>query len=150
MIDAVIEQISPHHPKARALLAAADEASTALYPPASQHPYDPIETENSVVMVAWVDDETVACAAIRPLDPHIAEIKRMFVSPAFRRQGLARKILAELEAIAAKLDFTIIRLETGLLQPEAIAFYEQSGFHRIEPYGDYIGDPLSVCFEKQL
>jgi putative acetyltransferase len=43
-----------------------------------------------------------------------------------------------------------VRLETGNRQPEAIALYEGCGFARIAPFGVYVGDPTSVCFELRL
>ena len=52
--------------------------------------------------------------------------------------------------MAPKLGFDIIRLETGTLQPEAIALYQKAGYRRIERYGEYTNDPMSVCFEKHL
>jgi hypothetical protein len=39
---------------------------------------------------------------------------------------------------------------TGTLQPDAIAFYERHGYRRIENYGPYVGEPLSVCYERPL
>lgn len=41
-------------------------------------------------------------------------------------------------------------LETGTRQPEAIRLYETEGYQSIDCYGEYAGDPLSVCFEKRL
>jgi GNAT superfamily N-acetyltransferase len=149
-MSVVIEQISPHHPQARALLAAARDASDGLYPPTSQHALDPDEAAEGVMVAAWLDREPVGCGVIRPLEGGIGEIKRMYVSPASRRQGVARKILAALEALAPELGFETIRLETGTLQPEAIALYEHAGYARIEAFGEYVDDPLSLCFEKRL
>lgn len=146
----IVEQISPHHPKARALLAAASAATDSLYPPSSQHGLEPEEAEEGVFMIAWHDGEAAGCGVIRPLDQRTGEIKRMFVSPASRRQGIARRILLELETIAPNLGFDVIRLETGTLQPEAIALYESAGYRQIERYGEYANDPLSICFEKKL
>lgn len=64
--------------------------------------------------------------------------------------GIARRILAELEAFARQQDFLRLRLETGIMQPEAMQLYETAGYHRIECYGYYRDDPRSVCFEKML
>jgi len=146
----VVEQISPYHPKARALLEAASKASDGLYPSTSQHPIDPSEAAEGVMVVAWLDGEAEGCGVLRPLGDKVGEIKRMFVTPACRRQGVAQKILASLETIARQHRFDVIRLETGTLQPEAIAFYESAGYIRIAPFGEYIDDPLSICFEKRL
>ncbi len=102
------------------------------------------------MMVAWLDGETVACGILHPLEQGVGEIKHLFVSKDHRQQGLARNILDELEQMAIKLHIPTIRLETGNLQPAAIKLYQTSGYRRIPAYGDYIGDPLSLCFEKHL
>lgn len=104
-------------------------------------------------VVAWLNDKAVGCGAWRPLasaERSVAEIKRMFVQPAFRGRGISRAILNELEALARVDGYATVRLETGLRQPAALRLYETSGYHRIEPYGRYRDDPLSVCFEKTL
>lgn len=79
-----------------------------------------------------------------------AEIKRMFVVPEARGRGLARRLLAELEASAAAAGRTRMVLETGLKQPEAIALYESSGYAPIQKFGYYRDDELSVCLGKAL
>jgi GNAT superfamily N-acetyltransferase len=79
-----------------------------------------------------------------------AEIKRMFVVPEARGRGLARALLAELEASAAAAGRTRMVLETGLKQPEAIALYESSGYTPVPKFGYYRHDDLSVCLGKPL
>jgi GNAT superfamily N-acetyltransferase len=101
-------------------------------------------------VIAWIDNQPVGCGALRPLEPGVGEVKRMYVEPAFRRRGVARKILEKLEAVAREKNYRLLRLETGTLQPEAISLYEVCGYQRI-PY--YLGPdphPLSICYEKQL
>lgn len=149
-MDAVIEQISPHHPLARAILAEAALASDGLYPPSSQHGLSIGETANVTMLAAWVDGKIAGSGVIRPLDENVAEIKRLFVRPPFRKRGIARHLLADLEALATVLGYRTIRLETGNLQPEAIALYQSSGYRPIDAFGDYANDPLSLCFEKCL
>jgi len=92
----------------------------------------------------------VACGAYRPMSPDVAEIKRMYVDPDYRCRGLGRRILRELEGRARRDGYARARLETGTLQPEAIRLYERAGYHRIDCYGLYVGNPRSVCFEKDL
>jgi len=74
----------------------------------------------------------------------------MFITAAARRQGFARAILQELERHAAAFGYSNMRLETGKRQLSAIALYEKLGFKRIPPFGEYLNDPLSVCFEKTV
>ena len=102
------------------------------------------------VVVAYDDGRPVACGAIKEFSPDAMEIKRMYVSPAVRNKGIARKIVSELERWASELSFSRCILETGLKQPEAIALYKKSGYHRIANYGQYDGVENSLCFEKRL
>ncbi len=74
----------------------------------------------------------------------------MFVSNTSRRKGLAKAVLQELEARAAAFAYKTMRLETGNRQLSAMALYEAYGFRRIAAFGDYVGDPTSVCFEKTV
>jgi GNAT superfamily N-acetyltransferase len=104
----------------------------------------------SVFVVARLDDQPVGCGALRPIDHELAEVKRMYVSEGARRFGIGRSILEELERFAAEFDYRIIRLETGNRQPEAVALYEKYGFYRIPCFGKYIGNPVSMCFEKKV
>jgi len=115
-------------------------------------PFSPAEAAGpgSVFMVARLAGTPVACGALRRIDDAIAEVKRMYVAPEGRRRGLARRILRKLEQRAVEFGYRTIRLETGVAQPEAIALYEACGYRRIPPYGPFVGNPSSVCFEKFL
>ena len=104
----------------------------------------------SEFLVGFVEGRPVACGAYRPMDERAAEIKRMYVIPEQRGRGLSKFVLAELERRAARMGYRVARLETGTKQPEAIALYEGSGYRRIPNFGIYVGNPLSVCFEKDL
>lgn len=101
-------------------------------------------------LLARVGGVAVGCGAFRPLEEGVAEIKRMYVEPEYRGRGIARRLLAELEARARRHGYAAVRLETGTAQPEAIRLYESAGYRRIPNYGYYKDHPLSVCFEKPL
>jgi putative acetyltransferase len=45
---------------------------------------------------------------------------------------------------------TVLRLETGIYQGEAIGLYEAFGFRQIPPFPPYRQDPLSRCYEMTL
>lgn len=92
----------------------------------------------------------VACGAIRPLEGDVAELKRVFVKVDFRGRGYSKAIVNELEQQARVRGYKVMRLETGVRQPEAIALYESLGYHRIPNYGEYRDSGLSVCFDKKL
>lgn len=79
-----------------------------------------------------------------------AEVKRMYVVPGARGLGLARRMLAHLEATAAEAGVAALILETGLMQPEAIALYESSGYAPMAGFGYYKDSGVSQCFGKLL
>lgn len=79
-----------------------------------------------------------------------AEIKRMYVVEHARGRGLARAVLAELERTAAVAGRQRLVLETGTLQPEAIALYRSAGYTDIPKFGTYKHTPESLCLAKVL
>jgi putative acetyltransferase len=101
-------------------------------------------------VVAFDDKIPVGCGAVKELSADAMEVKRMYVLPERRGEGIARTILTELERWTTELNYKKSRLETGKKQPEAIALYEKSGYQRIANYGQYEGIENSVCFEKIL
>ncbi len=110
---------------------------------------------NSINMIkyailAYVDDVPVGCGAIKAFDTITMEVKRMYVSPNYRGQGIAGKILFELERWTIELGFEKCILETGINQPEALALYHKNGFKRTTNYGQYANVMSSFCFEKVL
>lgn len=103
-----------------------------------------------VVAIDVARDLAIGCGALRQLDHGSAEIKRMYVAPAARGTGVAAALLRALESAAAQRGWLTLRLETGTAQPDAQRFYEREGYRRIEPFGDYVGCDLSVCYERHL
>lgn len=102
------------------------------------------------VVVVYQQGIPIACGAIKPFSATEAEVKRMFVHPHYRKQGIAAKVLNELETWATELGFTACVLETGKKQPEAIALYQKVDYHITPNYGQYIGVDNSVCMTKLL
>ncbi len=102
------------------------------------------------VIVAYVNEEAVGCGAFKPFSTSAVEVKRMFVRPAFRGQGIAQQVLAELEAWARELNAAEAVLETGQKQPEALRLYQRCGYTIIPNYGQYAGVTNSVCLQKTL
>ena len=99
-------------------------------------------------VAARVGNEVVGCGGICRHDDRIAELKAMYVVPAYRGRGYGRRIVRELEARAVALGYRVVRLETGDAQPEAIAVYTSLGYTPIEPYREC--DPRSLCFERTV
>ena len=102
------------------------------------------------VIVAYENGKPVGCGAIKEYEANTMEVKRMFTLPECRGKGVATKVLAELEKLAAELGYKKCILETGKRQPEAIALYKRNGYKSISNYGQYIGMDNSVCFEKEI
>ena len=139
------------HPDFRALvqlldhdLAVRDGADHAFYAQ-----FNKIDTIRHVI-VAYRGGEPIGCGAFKPYGEKQVEIKRMYVQPTHRGQGVAPAVLAALETWADELGYRSCVLETGLKQPEAIRLYEKSGYQRIPNYGQYAGVENSVCMEKTL
>lgn len=144
-------------PVVQRLIAALNAELTERYPEEGANFFcldtDEVADGRGAMLVAYLDGEAVGCGAVRRIEPQVAEIKRMYVAPAARGHGVARQVLAELEAIARQLGATRLVLETGPRQPEALALYHRAGFVDIPLYGEYRHSPhpeLSVCMEKQL
>lgn len=100
------------------------------------------------VVVAYENERAVGCGAFKEYSQGVAEIKRMYVREESRGQGIAGKILEELERWAKELNFSEYILETGLKQPEAIRLYQKNGYETIPNYGQYTGVENSVCMRK--
>jgi ribosomal protein S18 acetylase RimI-like enzyme len=74
----------------------------------------------------------------------------MYVSPSARGQGLARRVLAELERTAAAAGLTGLVLNTGPQQPEAVRLYKSAGYVDVPAFGHYAAYPQALFFGKQL
>jgi putative acetyltransferase len=102
------------------------------------------------VIVAYDQEHPVGCGAIREYVEGVMEVKRMYVPPERRAQGIATAILKRLEEWAAEMDYQKCLLETGKNQPEALALYQKNGYTITANYGQYENVDNSVCFEKIL
>ncbi len=102
------------------------------------------------VVVCYIDHQPVGCGAFKEYDQNNVEIKRMFVRPEYRNQGLGLAILKELEKWAAESNFSAAILETGKKQPEAITLYQKAGYRIIKNFGQYEHVENSVCMARDL
>lgn len=101
-------------------------------------------------VVIYKNQIAVGCGAFKFYDQAVAEIKRMYVDPVARGNGIATKILTELETWAKEESYTSCILETGHKFPEAIALYKKNGFIITQNYGQYLGVADSICFQKDI
>ncbi len=111
--------------------------------------HNKIDLINDVIVV-YKAESPVACGAFKEYDSQSVELKRIFVVPEQRRQGLARMIVCELEKLAESREYKYALLETGRKQYEAIDLYNKLGYLQIQNYGPYIGNANSICMKKAL
>ena len=72
----------------------------------------------------------------------------MYVTPAFRGRGISRRLLAELEGIAAERGCATVRLDSSRYLTAALALYRSAGYREVP---DYNGNPKAdIWFERQL
>lgn len=147
-----IDVRDPRGAVARALIAELDAYLNALYPPQNNYldPADELAKAHVRFLVASRDGEPIGCGAVKSMPEGYGEIKRVFVRPAGRGHGVARRIMRELESHLIANGITEARLETGIRQPEALALYEALGYRRIGRFGTYRDDPSSIFMAKRL
>lgn len=116
----------------------------------NRYPAAEFEGPDGALLMIQENGESVAGGAFRRYDADTAEFKRIWTHSAHRRRGLARFVLAELEALAALRGYRRVFLTTGPRQPEAKHLYLTSGY---EPQFDLDQDPeiiRSLAFAKNL
>jgi len=141
----------PREPDIQDLLSQSDEYHAKLYPPESNHLLDPdtLAKANVGFYVARIDGKAQGCGAVVAHDSY-AELKRMYVDPGARGNGIGKQLLTQLEQHAREKNCSEMRLETGIKQPEAIHLYTSFGYRETPPFGDYKHDPLSLFMRKSL
>jgi putative acetyltransferase len=106
-------------------------------------------TDQKPAAASSLETRCVACVAARFYrNEGYAEIKRLYVKERWRGAGLARRLMARIEAEIVEQGIRCARLEMGIHQPEADALYRSLGYREIPPFGDYLLDPLSQFLEK--
>jgi GNAT superfamily N-acetyltransferase len=150
--DLRIDAVDARSPEAAALIASLSRELGERYGDNGSGNFAPedVLVPGSAFLVGWLNGRPVACGAFRPMEPGVAEVKRMYVEPDARGRGIGKRLLAELENRARDAGYAAVRLETGTRQPESIRLYEAAGYRHIEKYGMYRDNLLSVCFEKGL
>jgi len=154
--DLAVHRVDPSDPRLRPLLTdlvveygtryGRESANTELTEVAASDFAEP----DGTFLLLVEDGETVAGGALRRYDHDMAEVKRVWTAHGHRRRGLARRVMAELEAAAHQLGYRRIHLTTGPRQPEARELYLATGY---TPRFDLTADPESIGplpFGKEL
>jgi GNAT superfamily N-acetyltransferase len=118
------------------------DAEIAAGPPANLAP------PGGILLLARIAGDPAGLGGVRHLDTPVAEVKSMYVVPAYRGAGLARELLAELERIARDRGCHATRLDTSVYLTAAVALYRSAGYVEV---ADYNGNPKAdLWFERSL
>lgn len=101
-------------------------------------------------IIAYEDNNLVACGCLKILDTDLAEVKRVFVCQNNRGKGISEIIVKEIEKLAIESKIKTLILQTGSKQNAAINLYKKMGYTIIESYGPYVNDNNSICMKKTL
>ena len=144
-----IVEVGPDDPRLAPLIGELRVELDARYPEEVDFDH-PVVKREAYFLLAIRSGVPVACCAVQPLDGDECELKRMYVVPDVRGQGIAGRLMTRVEELAARLGAVRVKLETGQRQPEAIKVYERAGYAQIPNYPPYDGWDLSVCYAKAL
>jgi GNAT superfamily N-acetyltransferase len=149
-----LRQVGYADPVAQLLIEAVQQEYVVRYGGRDEAVVDPGEFSppHGLFLVAEVDGVPAGCGGWRAhrAGEGAAELKRMYVEPAFRRRGVSRLLLAELERTAAAAGHTQLVLNSGDRQPEALALYAREGYTPVAGYGVYADSPDAVFLGKRL
>lgn len=121
--------------------------------------WDPTEFRqpHGQFFVAWLGATPAGCAGIRPtvdhIDPNLHpahELKRMYVRPTARKQGIAKLLLQTCEQQARTQGSRHLVLISGAKQPESLALYQNAGYQPTAPFGPYANSTLVRPLMKRL
>ncbi|MDP9138929.1 MAG: GNAT family N-acetyltransferase [Pseudomonadota bacterium] len=149
----VIGREDPRQPEVVRLVHELDEMFHRLYPAESNHLLDvELLAEPDIhFFVVRRGGEAVGTGALWRRDADYGEVKRIYIRPEARGLRLGRAILRELEEDARRSALPLLRLETGIYQPEALGLFLAEGFVRCAAFADYSAhDPFSIFMEKRL
>lgn len=151
-MTALITPERPDSADARTLIAELEATLAPGYPPTSRHglSVERLISEAVAFFVLRSEGTPASCGGVKLFGAEYGELKRMYVRPQFRGRGYGKQMVEHLAAYAEAQGVSLLRLETGIHQHQAIGLYERMGFRRIAPFGSYREDPLSLFFEKRL
>lgn len=149
-----ITPVDPEDPAARTCLAAyfallaeripGITSSHVPIPDPDAHQYRP---PHGAFLLALCDGQPLACVSLKTHEGRTGEVKRLWVAPTARGQGLARRMMAAIETEARNLGLTRLILDTNSALVEAITLYRATGWRDTAPYTTF---PADCWFEKAL
>jgi GNAT superfamily N-acetyltransferase len=107
-----------------------------------------LEPPAGVLLLVRVGGEPAGLGGVRHLNTGVAEVKSMYLAPTFRGQGIARRLLAELEVIAGRHSCGAVRLDTSDYLTDAIGLYRAAGYREVPDYNG--NSKANLWFERSL
>jgi DNA-binding MarR family transcriptional regulator/GNAT superfamily N-acetyltransferase len=98
-------------------------------------------------LIAWSEDLPIGCVSMRRLGPKLAEVKRLWVHPHARGQGLGLRLMRAIEARARDLGYTHANLDSNTGLSAAVSLYRSDGWTECDPYTD---PPANIWMTKRL
>lgn len=152
--DYAIAPASPLNPALQALLVALDRYILTVYPDNINHIITP-QAWQDPTLTFWLaqnrhTNQPVGCVALRTIAPRTGEVKRLYVAPAARGQGIGGQLLQQLEQTSRSQGLQHLQLETGFLLAASVRLYQRCGFTPCGRFGNYADDPRSLFLEKWL
>ncbi len=102
------------------------------------------------VLIVYCGDTPVACSGLKKYSEHTAEVKRVWVEPAFRGRHIAAGMMRALERKAKEAGYQRLILQTREIMRDAVGLYTGLGYARIANYQPYDQLEGAVCFAKEL
>jgi GNAT superfamily N-acetyltransferase len=131
-----------------ALLAERIPGIDATHVPDPDPEADAFRQPQGTFLIARDGDTVLGCVSLKTVEPGLGEVKRLWVAPEARGHGLARRLMAEVEAFARTAGLTRLRLDTNNALSEALALYRSSGWTPTEPFTRAF--PATDWFSKHL
>jgi GNAT superfamily N-acetyltransferase len=151
--EITIDRVELTSAVARAAIAEAEAELDRRYGPGTnQEHLDPVvfEPPRGAFLVARSTDRLLGGVGLRSIGPGIGEIKRLWVDDGARRLGIGSALMAAAEAEAVALGMGLVVLETGPLQPEAVALYASQGWEVVDELPVRVSDyPNAIGFLKR-
>jgi GNAT superfamily N-acetyltransferase len=125
-----------------------EEAGFDLEEEISKGPPSDLVPPNGVLLLALADGEPAGLGGVRHLNTDVAEVKSMYVTPAYRGTGLGRRILARLDEIALEHGCSAVRLDTSDYLTPAVGLYRAAGYREVPAYNE--NPKADLWFERDL
>jgi GNAT superfamily N-acetyltransferase len=125
-----------------------EEAGIDLDVEIAKGPPADLTPPNGILLLALVEAEPAGLGGVRHLGTDIAEVKSMYVAPAFRGTGLGRRILSRLDEIALEHGCRAVRLDTSDYLTPAVGLYRSAGYREVTAYNE--NPKADLWFERSL